>query len=92
MTTTKTLNSGTVVDLDPVTGIVTFRTCTWLVRVASNDPEPTSFADTFRDVDCGARLHGDERLCEAHQEAADAPYDDWNDLDIHPGNDLSHVC
>jgi hypothetical protein len=90
-TTTRTLNSGTVVMVDTVTGIATFRTCFWLIRVPSGHPEPDSFADTFRDVECGARLANDQDLCTAHQAVADAPFDDWHDLDVSPATDLSHV-
>lgn len=88
----RTLNSGTEVYVDAVTGKVTFRTCTWLVRVASGHPEPDSFADTFMDVECGTRLANHEELCEAHQGQADAPFDDWHDLPVSPATDLSHVC
>lgn len=51
--------------------------CSWLVRVASGNPEPDSIEDTYMDVDCGAVMrphpgypgtdavicdHGHERL------------------------------
>jgi hypothetical protein len=86
------LNSGLDVLVDPSTGKVTFRTCTWLVRVASGHPEPDCFADTFKDVDCGVRLANDQNLCEYHQRQLDAPHDDWHDLERNPATDLSHVC
>lgn len=35
-------------------GVYTVHRCFDLVRVASLNPEPDSFADTFRDVECGA--------------------------------------
>lgn len=55
----KALASGTIVDV--VDGKATFPACNWLVRVfKAEDPTgewfPESFADTFDDVECGARL------------------------------------
>lgn len=35
-------------------GVYSVLRCFDLVRVASGNPEPDSFADTFRDIDCGA--------------------------------------
>lgn len=35
-------------------GVYTVLRCFDLVRVASNNPEPDSFADTFCDIECGA--------------------------------------
>lgn len=90
--TTRKLNSGLEVLVDVETGKVTFRSCYWLVRVASGHPEPDSFADTFMDVECGVRLTNDQDLCEAHQAFADSPFDDWNDIPRDPATDLSHVC
>lgn len=87
----RTLNSGTKVFVDVVTGRATFPTCPWLVRVASGHPEPDSFADTFMDVECGRRIPMDEGLCEDHRAIADAPFDDWHDLEVSPATDLSHV-
>jgi hypothetical protein len=91
MLITRKLNSGLEVLVDDVTGRVTFRTCPWLVRVPSGNPEPDSFEDTFRDVECGVRLTNNQDLCEVHQAEADAPYDDWHDIERNPATDLSHV-
>jgi hypothetical protein len=88
--TTRTLNSGLEVLVDEK-GRVTFRTCSWLVRVATNHPEPDSFADTFRDEECGIRLDNDQELCEAHQAHADSPLNDWDDIPVSPATDLSHI-
>lgn len=88
--TTRKLNSGLEVLVDEK-GRVTFRSCYWLVRKPSGHPEPDSFADTFVDVECGIRLANDQELCEGHQSFADAPFDDWNDLERNPATDLSHI-
>ncbi len=88
---TRKLNSGTEVLVDTETGKATFRTCFWLIRVPSGHPEPDSFADTFMDVECGARLANDQELCTDHQAVADAPFDDWHDLEVNPATDLSHI-
>lgn len=88
--TLRTLNSGLEVLVDEK-GRVTFRTCYWLIRVATNHPEPDSFADTFVDVECGVRLRNDQDLCEDHQAFAESPFDDWNDLPVNPATDLSHI-
>lgn len=90
-TVIRTLNSGTQVYVDTETGKVTFRSCYWLVRVPSGHPEPDSFADTFRDVECGIRLRNDQELCEAHQAHADSPLNDWDDIPVNPATDLSHI-
>lgn len=89
--TVRTLNSGTSVFVHNVTGKVTFRTCYWLVRRPSGHPEPDSFADTFVDVECGARVANDRELCDGHQAQCDAPFGDWHDIPRLPETDLSHV-
>lgn len=68
------LASGTLVEVDETGKAATFR-CDWLVRVPSNNPEPDSEADCWREVECGAivRVHpsypdaplGDALLCDA---------------------------
>ena len=56
--TVRTLAGGLLVEVDPK-GKASPLLCTWLVRVASGNPEPDSIEDTYRDVDCGARLLDD---------------------------------
>lgn len=64
------LSNGRVVNVDPQTGVATFETCFWLVRVASGNPEPDSIEDTYRDVECGSRVFSldgslDHTACDA---------------------------
>jgi hypothetical protein len=35
-------------------------TCTWLIEVASGNPEPDSYADTIKHIECGAPLTTNE--------------------------------
>jgi hypothetical protein len=88
--TVRTLKSGTEVMVDEK-GRVTFFTCQWLVRRPTFCEEPSSFADTFRDEECGVRLTQAESLCPTHRELCDAPYDDWNDMEYDPRTSLSHI-
>lgn len=37
-------------------GVVERWTCSWLVRVATNNPEPDFPEDCYRDIDCGAAM------------------------------------
>jgi hypothetical protein len=55
-TTYRRLRSGALVEVAP-SGRATFLTCSWLVRVASGNPEPDSIEDTYLDVECGARVY-----------------------------------
>lgn len=54
------LRSGTVVYVDDA-GLAHPFSCSWLVQVASGNPEPDSIEDTYLLVDCGApvRRHPD---------------------------------
>ena len=64
---TRTLAGGLIVEVD-CTGHTSPAACTWLVRVPSGNPEPDFIEDTYRDVDCGARLFDDGHFsyhCEA---------------------------
>jgi len=73
------LASGAVVILDEARRATPF-TCDWLVRVATNNPEPDFPSDLYREVDCGAtfRVHPefpDGFRCDAGHERV--PYQTW---------------
>ena len=48
------LRSGTVVWVEG--GVATIERCSWLVRVATGNPEPDSIEDTYRDEECGGKV------------------------------------
>ena len=55
MTTTQHGTNGRIYFVDE-RGHATLARCTWLVEVASGDPEPSCPADTVKIVECGAKL------------------------------------
>lgn len=53
---------------------MTATTCAWLVRVPSNNPEPDSPEDCWREVECGEPVgSGRHALCVDHQAVMDMP-------------------
>ncbi len=50
------LTAGTLVDVPERGGKAEIMRCSWLVRVPSNNPEPDSEADCWREVECGAKV------------------------------------
>jgi hypothetical protein len=49
----KTLPSRTLVWVDPTTHVAEIQRCNWLIRIASNNPEPDSPEDCYDEVPCG---------------------------------------
>lgn len=58
--------------------------CGWLIEIASGNPEPDSYADTVKIIECGEPVPtgpdgeplGRHALCSWHQDAMDSPLDD----------------
>lgn len=50
------LTAGTLVDVPEGGGKAVRVTCSWLVRVASGNPEPDFPEDLWTEVECGARV------------------------------------
>lgn len=70
MADTRVLASGRMAFVDD-DGRAELVTCSWLVRVASGNPEPDSIEDTYRDVECGEPMRFDApdgMVCDAGHE------------------------
>ena len=81
--------------------------CSWLVRVASGNPEPDSFSDTFMDIDCNAIVRSLDgtvahTACDHGHEFHEMGSAEWMEQeqalayserndDFDPSNSLAHV-
>jgi hypothetical protein len=52
----KVLKSGTLVWVDPETRVAEVLRCSWLVEVATGNPEPDGPEDLWRVEECGAKV------------------------------------